>query len=80
MKIKNMTERDLTVHVKGEKDAAGKAFVFPAKAETEVADKDWAAIKATTFGAALNKAHQLLPVRPRPEPKEEGEGGDGDKK
>ena len=77
MKIKNMTERDLTVHVKGEKDTAGKAFVFPAKAETEVADKDWAAIKATTFGAALNKAHQLLPVRPVV--KDEGEG-DGDKK
>lgn len=79
MKIKNMTERDLTVHVKGEKDTESKAFVFPAKAETEVAVKDWAAIKAMTFGAALNKAHQLLPVRP--EAKDEGEGeGDGDKK
>ena len=75
MKIKNMTERDLTVHVKSEKDTAGKAFVFPAKAETEVADKDWAAIKATTFGAAVNKAHQLLPVRPEAEEKAEGDVG-----
>lgn len=78
MKIKNMTERDLTVHVKGEKDEAATAYVFPAKSETEVADKEWTAIKATAFGAALNKSHQLLPVRPVVV-KDEGEG-DGDKK